>query len=164
YDPDLMVRINGVMSPNHEPSMPQKAAYNASLESIHYDNHNKIPNGIEKTESSSHPSANFINQASTQQTFNDLDALNQSAEINSLRESMQKTTINGHFNQTSDLLLNKPNSPTSPLEEPSGLDILSQVAQDFGNMLGRRAKLSQRVNQRLTTLRPVKFDENLSKL
>ncbi|CAG8706424.1 9814_t:CDS:2, partial [Funneliformis mosseae] len=70
-----------------------------------------------------------------------------------------KVAINGHSNQAEELLFKK--SIISPQPEPSGLDILSQVAQD---MLGRRAKLSQKVNQRLITLQPVKVDENISKL
>ncbi|CAG8756384.1 2994_t:CDS:2, partial [Funneliformis caledonium] len=70
-----------------------------------------------------------------------------------------KVAINGHSNQAEELLFKK--SIISPQPEPSGLDILSRVAQD---MLGRRAKLSQRVNQRLITLQPVKVDENISKL
>ncbi|RIA86090.1 hypothetical protein C1645_350770 [Glomus cerebriforme] len=152
------VPVNGTITPNHEQSMIQKAA---SLESIQYDSHNKIPNGtdmLKKADSTPYSNANFVSRISNEQAINNLDVLNHTDELNSLdplrRESLQqKPTVNGH---SADLLLNK-----STQLEPSGLDLLGQVAQD---LLGRRAKLCKSVNRRWTPLQPTKFDENLSKL
>ncbi|CAI2165225.1 6456_t:CDS:10 [Funneliformis geosporum] len=144
---------NGVTIPNHEQSLIQKISYTSP--GSHYDNHNIIPNGIDKlkrADSTPHISTNSLSQTSIEKTLNNLDVLNQAVELK------LKVAINGHSNQAEELLLKK---SISPQPEPSGLDILSQVAQD---MLGRRAKLSQRVNQRLITLQPVKVDESLSKL
>ncbi|CAB4401816.1 unnamed protein product [Rhizophagus irregularis] len=128
---------NGVYYSNYEQSMIQKASYNVIPD-------NKSLNGIntlKKTEPAQYSNSDLSDKS------NSLDSLR--------RESIQqKATVNGHSAELS--LLNKSNLMTSPPPEPSGLDILSQVAQDFGNIrLGRRMKLSQRVNQRLTTLQPV---------
>ncbi|CAB4374495.1 unnamed protein product [Rhizophagus irregularis] len=154
---------NGVINSNYEQSMIQKASYNVIPD-------NKSLNGIntlKKTEPAQYSNSDFVSWVSTDKIFNNSDVLDQtkSNSLDSLRREsiQQKATVNGHSAELS--LLNKSNLMTSPPPEPSGLDILSQVAQDFGNIrLGRRMKLSQRVNQRLTTLQPVKVDENLSKL
>ncbi|CAG8697895.1 10430_t:CDS:2, partial [Funneliformis mosseae] len=113
-----------------------KVSYTSS--GSHYDNHNIIPNGIDlkRAESTPHISPNTLSQTSIEKTKNNLDLLNQVVELTSLRREL-KVAINGHSNQAEELLLKK--SIISPQPEPSGLDILSQVAQD---MLGRRIKFN----------------------